>query len=121
MDAKLTAPRGTGIIEVRRVPVSTTEQTRTRQEIKVTIDYLPAAEDFHQDYPPETILETIRGDAKGFFAVQDRQERDRYFYYLAHHGQRIQDTSTTLGQLIGPHPHAAHFSLVEEIIAGTDA
>src|SRR5439155_15803991 len=35
------------------------------------------------------------------------------FYYLTHNGQRIQDTNTTLGQLIGPHPHAAHFSLVE--------
>jgi hypothetical protein len=39
--------------------------------------------------------------------------------YLAHDGQRLQDTSTTLGQLIGPHPHAAHFSLVEEITAGS--
>jgi hypothetical protein len=101
--------------------MSTTEQTRTRQEIKVTVDYLPAAEDFHQDYPPGNILEAIRSDAKGFFGVQDRQERDRYFYYLVHHGQRIQDTSTMLGQLIGPYPHAAHFSLVEEIIAGTNA
>jgi hypothetical protein len=99
--------------------MSTTEQTKTQQEIKVTIDYLPAVEDFHRDYAPETILETIRTDAKSFFGVQDRQERDRYFYYLAHNGQRLQDTSTTLGQLIGPHPHAAHFSLVEEITAGS--
>jgi hypothetical protein len=99
--------------------MSTTEQTKTRQEIKVTIDYLPAAEDFHQDYAPETVLETIRSDAKTFFGVQDRQERDRYFYYLTHNGQRLQDTSTTLGHLIGPHPRAAHLSLVEEIIAGS--
>ncbi len=100
--------------------MSTTEQTRTQQGIKVTIDYLPAAEAFHRDYAPETVLETIRSDAKTFFGVQDRQERDRYFYYLAYNGQRIQDTSTTLGQLIGPHPRAAHLSLVEEIIAGSE-
>jgi hypothetical protein len=94
--------------------------TPTRQEIKVTTDYLPATQDFHRDYVPDTVLETIRTDAKNFFGVQDRQERDTYFYYLMHDGQRVQDTSTTLGHLIGPHPHAAHFSLVEQITAGGD-
>jgi hypothetical protein len=96
-----------------------TSETMTQREIKVSVDYLPAATDFHQDFPPQTILETIRTDAKSFFGVQDRQERDTYYYYLAHDGQRIQDTSITLEQLIGPHPHAAHFSLVEEITAGS--
>jgi hypothetical protein len=98
--------------------MSTTAETRTRQEIKVTVDYLPATEDFRREYVPETVLETVRSDAKSFFGVQDRQERDTYFYYLAHAGQRVQDTNATLGQLIGPHPRAAHFSLVEEITAG---
>jgi len=100
--------------------MSATTDTPTRQEIKVTIDYLPATQDFHRDYTGETVLETIRTDAKNFFGVQDRQERDTYFYYLAHNGQRIQDTNTALGQLVGPHPHAAHFSLVEQITAGGD-
>ena len=100
--------------------MSTTTDAPARQEIKITIDYLPATQDFNQDYPPETVLETIRTDAKNFFGVQDRQERDTYFYYLAHNGQRVQDTNATLGQLVGPHPHAAHFSLVEQITAGGD-
>jgi hypothetical protein len=96
--------------------MSATEQA-TQREVKVSVDYLPAAEDFRKDYPTTTSIETIRSDAKTFFGVQDRQERDTYFYFLVHDGQRIQDTSITLEQLIGPHTHAAHFSLVEEITA----
>lgn len=91
-------------------------ETKKRQEVKVTIDYLPAAKDFHQEYPPATALETIRSDAKAFFQVQDRQERDTYYYYLAYKGDRI-ETSGTLGDLV-EHAHAAHFSLVEQITAG---
>src|SRR5213593_2083520 len=83
-------------------------EAKKEQQVKVKVDYLPATEDLKRDYKPETLVETVRADAKSFFGVQDRQERDTYFYYLTHNGQRIQDTNTALGQLIGPHPHAAH-------------
>jgi len=94
-------------------------EAKPRHEVKVTIDYLPATEDFRKEYSLDTVLETIRSDAKDFFGVQDRQERDAYYYYLAYKGERVRDTNITLGQLIGEHPHAAHLSLVEQITAGS--
>src|SRR5207244_4349648 len=99
----------------------TAEQAARRTEVKVSVDYLPAAEDFRKEYARTMVLETIRSEAKDFFGVQDRQERDTYYYYLVHDGQRVQDTSITLEQLIGPHPQAAHLSLVEEVTAGATA
>jgi len=92
-------------------------EAKKQQEVKVTADYLPATEDFKKKYPPETVLETIRSDAKSFFHVQDRQERDTYFYYLAYKGERVESTNVALGELV-EHAHAAHFSLVEQITAG---
>jgi hypothetical protein len=89
-----------------------------RQEVQVTVDYLPATEDFRKDYPSDTTLEVIRTDAKNFFGVQDRQERDTYYYFLAYKGKRVQNTAITLLQLIGQHVHSAHFALVEQITAG---
>ncbi len=89
-----------------------------RRDVEVIVDYLPATEDFRKDYPADTTLEVIRTDAKNFFGVQDRQERDTYFYYLAYKGERVPDTAITLLQLIGEHLHAAHFALVEQITAG---
>jgi hypothetical protein len=107
--------------------VSTQEQQeqehgKKHEEIEVTVDYLPATENYKQDYPRQVVLETIRTDAKTFFGVQDRTEgRDTYTYYLVHSGERIKDTPLTLEQLIGEHAHGAHFSLVEEITTGDAA
>jgi len=88
-------------------------------EVDVNVDYLPATEDFRQDYPRAAVLETIRAGAMRFFHVEDRTVgRDTYTYYLAHHGQRIQNTQVTLGQVIGEHARHANFSLIEEITTG---
>ena len=94
------------------------EHGKKHEEVEVAVDYLPATEDFEQEYLRATVLETIRTDAKNFFGVQDRQERDKYFYYLVHDGERIQNTQITLGDVIREHVPKAHFSLVEEITAG---
>lgn len=90
-------------------------------EVEAIVEYLPATEDFTEEYPRTTVVETIRTDAKNFFGVQDRQERDRYFYYLVFRGERVQNTQVTLEQLVGEHKPKAHFSLVEEITAGGTA
>jgi hypothetical protein len=94
---------------------------KKHEEVEAIVDYLPATEDFEKEYPRSTVIETIRTDAKNVFGVQDRQERDTYFYYLVFRGERIQDTQITLEQLVGEHEPKAHFSLVEEITAGSAA
>lgn len=96
-------------------------EAATKQTVKVTVDYLPAAEAFHGEFTRETVLETIRSEAMSFFGVADRQERDTYRYYLEHDGRRITDTSVTLGSVVEEHAHAAHFNLVEEITPGRPA
>jgi hypothetical protein len=94
------------------------EHGKKPKDVEVTVEYLPAAEDYEHDYDRQTVVEAIRTDAKGFFGVQDRTERDTYFYYLVHDGVRIQNTGITLEQLIGAKAHKADLSLVEEIKAG---
>jgi hypothetical protein len=91
-------------------------QQDKKQEVKVKVDYLPATEDFKQDYPDEATVEAVRTDAKNFFGVQDRQERDTYFYYLTYKGERVEGTDIALGDLVKG--KSAHFSLVEQITAG---
>jgi len=91
------------------------------EDVEAIVDYLPATEDFKKEYARTTVIESIRTYAKTFFRVQDRQERDTYFYYLVFRGERIQDTQVTLEQLVGEHEPRAHFTLVEEITAGTAA
>jgi hypothetical protein len=92
-----------------------------KQAVKVTVDYLPAAEAFHGEYARETVLETLRSEAMSFFGVADRQERDTYRYYLEHAGRRFTDTSVALGSVVEEHARAAHFNLVEEITPGRPA
>jgi hypothetical protein len=96
-------------------------EAATKQTVKVTVDYLPAAAAFHGEYARETVLETIRSEAMSFFEVADRTERDTYRYYLEHEGRRITDTSVTLGSVVEEHAHGAHFNLVEEITPGRPA
>jgi hypothetical protein len=92
-------------------------EAKKKQDVKVKVDYLPATEDFKKDYEPETLVETVRTDAKNFFGVQDRQERDTYFYYLTYKGERVENTNVALDDLIEK-GKSAHFSLVEQITAG---
>lgn len=86
--------------------------------VQVTVNYLPAAGPFREEYPHGAILETMRGQAMEFFGVQDRQERDTYRYYLEFEGERLTDTSQTLGDLVGERRRGAHFNLIEEITPG---
>ena len=92
-------------------------EAKTRQGVKVRVDYLPATKEFEKEYPPEAVVEAIRSEAKNFFGVQDRQERDTYFYYLAFRGERVENTNVTLDTLV-KNAKAVHFSLVEQITAG---
>jgi hypothetical protein len=92
-------------------------EAKKKQDVKVKVDYLPATEDFKKDYQPESLVETVRTDAKNFFGVQDRQERDTYFYYLTYKGERVENTNVALDELIEK-GKSAHFSLVEQITAG---
>ena len=107
--------------------MSTTEETTTldgRQHphtIQVIVSYLPAAAPFRKPYVSETIVETVRTEAMGFFGVRDRQERDTYRYFLELGGSRITDLSQTLGNLVTHRPDRRdlHFNLVEEITPGS--
>lgn len=94
-------------------------EAKKEQQVKIKVDYLPATEDLRRDYGPETLVETVRTDAKDFFGVQDRQERDTYFYYLTYKGERVENTSVTLDDLVKG--KSAHFSLVEQITAGASS
>ena len=92
------------------------EKGKKKQEVKVKVDYLPATEDYEEEYADDTVVETVRTDAKNFFGVQDRQERDTYFYYLTYKGERVENTNQTLDELV--EGKSAHFTLVEQITAG---
>ena len=88
------------------------------QAVQVTVNYLPATKAFHQAYPGTTTLATVRTDATAFFGVRDRQERDKYEYFLEFQGSRITNTSQTLEQLLGPQRRGAEFNLIEQITPG---
>lgn len=90
----------------------------TEQAVQVTVNDLPATKAFHQAYPGATALATVRTDAMAFFGVRDRQERDRYEYFLEFQGSRVTNTSQTLDQLLGPHRRGAEFNLIEPITPG---
>ncbi len=89
------------------------------KDVEVTVDYLPATAAFHHEYPRLETLATVRTEAMVFFGVRDRQERDKYEYFLEFDGNRITNTSQTLGELLGPHQKKAEFHLVEQITPGS--
>ena|SRR5712692_8313612 len=89
------------------------------QAVQVTVNYLPATKAFHHPYPGTTTLTTVRKDAMAFFGVGDRQERDKYEYFLEFQGSRVTNTSQALDQLLGPHRRGAEFNLIEQITPGT--
>ena len=86
--------------------------------VQVFVNYLPATKAFHHAYPGTTTLATVRTDATTFFGVRDRQERDKYEYFLEFQGSRITNTSQTLEQLLGPQRRGAEFNLIEQITPG---
>ena len=94
-------------------------QARPEDEtVKVSVDYLPAAEPFKKDFEETATLEAVRTEAMAHFGVRDRQERDAYHYWLHFDGQRISDTNQTLPQLVGK-KRRGKFDLVEEITPGS--
>jgi len=99
--------------------VEITADQRSGKEVDVTVDYLPATAAFHHEYPRTETLATVRTDAMVFFGVRDRQERDKYEYFLEFDGSRITNTSQSLGELLGPHKRKAEFHLVEQITPGS--
>jgi hypothetical protein len=86
--------------------------------IQVTVDYLPAAKPFHNDFVETTTLETVRAEAMNFFGVRDRQERDTFKYFLEFEKTRVTNTSQTLRDLLGPERRGVHFNLIEEVTKG---
>lgn len=103
-------------------PVGVEQQAKdahgTHPAVRVTVNYLPANKAFHEAYPGTTTLATVRTDATKFFGVHDRQERDKYEYFLEFQGSRLTNTSQTLDQLLGSHPRRAEFNLIEQITPG---
>src|SRR2546422_10425684 len=97
---------------------SAVQAAKRTRPVRVTVSYLPAAAPFRESYSPDTVLEDIRGAAMVFFEVKDRQERDTYRYYLEFEGERLTDTSRTLGDVIGERRRGVHFNLIEEITPG---
>jgi hypothetical protein len=95
------------------------DQRGAGKEVDVTVDYLPATAAFHHEYPRTETLASVRTDATVFFGVRDRQERDKYEYFLEFDGKRITDTSQTLSDLLSPHKRKAEFHLVEQITPGS--
>jgi len=95
-----------------------TESHESEQDVEVTVNYLPATKAFHGAYPGAMTLATVRTDAMVFFGVRDRQERDKYEYFLEFQGSRVTNTEQTLDQLLGPHRRGAEFHLIEQITPG---
>ena len=90
-------------------------------EVRVTVDYLPATQPFHSDYPGTTTLEVVRLAAMAFFGVRDRQEPDTYAYLLEFAVSRVTNTGQALDQLLGAQRRGAEFHLVEQITPGDRA
>jgi len=86
--------------------------------VEVTVDYLPAPKPFRKAYREQTVIETVRTDAMAFFGVRDSKDRDTHEFFLEFEGRRLTNMLETLQQLLGPHRHEAHFSLVEQVIQG---
>lgn len=92
-----------------------------REIVKVVVTYLPAPEPFRQVFKDEALVGTVRTEAMTFFHVSDHQDRDKHEFFLEFEGRRLTNMAETLGQLLGPHRHEAHFNLVEEITKGASA
>lgn len=102
--------------------VAVTVEERGKQAgqvgVQVTVDYLPATTPFHREYPGTETLAVVRTDAMVFFGVRDRQERDKYEYFLEFQRSRVTNNSQTLDELLGPHRRGAEFHLIEQITPG---
>src|SRR5436309_2772992 len=84
------------------------EGAHAGQDVRVTVEYLPASAPFHQAYPGATTLEAVRADAMAFFGVRDHQDRDTHRFFLEFEGARVTNTAQTLDQILGIHRRGAH-------------
>jgi len=87
--------------------------------VAVTVSYLPSPNPFHQKFPDETVIGTVRADAMKFFGVSDRRDRDIHEFFLEFEGRRLTNMGEKLAQLLGPCRHEAHFHLVEQVTKGS--
>jgi len=86
--------------------------------VKTEVGYLPATQDFRQEYDDETQLSTVRAQAMTFFGVSDHKDRDVHEFFLEFEGQRVTNLNQTLEQLMGRDRPHAKFNLVEQITPG---
>jgi hypothetical protein len=89
-----------------------------REVIEVKVDYLPAPAPFVRKYSDETLIEIIRTDSMAHFGVKDFQDRNIHKFFLEFEGRVLENTSETLGHLLGPHRRSAHFNLIERVTQG---
>jgi hypothetical protein len=85
--------------------------------IAVKVDYLAATKPFHDRFPRDTPVETVRLAAMEFFGVADHQDRDQHIFRIHANGSVVTDTSQPISNLV-THGSQLHCDLVEEIIAG---
>lgn len=100
------------LVEQEKMP----ESHRTN-EIRISVEYLPATKPFHHEYSPQTTIGTVQTDAMSFFGVRDYQDRDTHRFFLEFHHHRLTNPSETLHQLLGE-KREAEFHLVEQITPG---
>src|SRR5205809_7965954 len=93
------------------------KQKPTSKEFAVKVNYLPATAPFHDRFPEETPVETVRQAAMSFFGVTDHQDRDTHVFRLQCGGIVVTDTSQPISNLV-EHGRELHCDLVEEITAG---
>lgn len=93
--------------------------TSVATKIDVTANYLPASQQFRQEFQRTDTIGTVRVAIMTFFGVADRTiGRLNYTYYLSFEGRRLDNLSQMLGDLVGNERHTAHFQLLEEIKEG---
>lgn len=99
-------------------PQSAVPLKDAKQEVEVTVRYLPAKNEFRRDFSRAATVGQVRADAMAFFGVSDHQDRDTHVFYLEFEHRRLANMNETLQQLIGEHRDDASFFLVEEIKPG---
>ncbi|HYK53709.1 MAG TPA: hypothetical protein VEV38_09295 [Candidatus Eremiobacteraceae bacterium] len=88
-------------------------------QIEVTANYLPASQQFRQEFLRTATIGEVRTAIMAFFGVSDRTiGRQVYTYYLSFEGRRLDNLGETLAGLVGNERHTVHFQLLEEIKEG---
>jgi hypothetical protein len=89
-----------------------------KEQVAVTVSYLPAPRPYHHSFEGQTTVGTVRTDAMTFFGVRDYKDRDTHEFFLEFEGLRLTNLAETLDQLLGPHRREAHFNLIEQVTQG---